>query len=549
MERSNDIYLMPFTARAVLVYHVLKRLQFNIAGFFDNAKQLEGKTYCDTLISTPFVKKNENSIIVLCEPRFFSENRLQIGELLYTRYTSIKDIIRLDEAQEAVDDVDVQAFSDLVPAQFNTSKAMAKHYTGKRPDCLFINKDFAVSVAPLVISEDGCVVKCYFHANESESYDLVMRVLRTKRAIKPVIAILAKSNPFGVMKTDGYMKAVLATDEILADSCMRLYIEKSSDEFFCKGISVTEIKRDVVSIHYSCHNLTHINEIRDILNCSDLIYVHSIYYYDEEILNGVSTPIVYDIHGVVPEETEYTGNMGKTVELYQSEALAFSSCRLFICRNEAMMSYYHQKYKAPKCKMMLLPSISEATLPKRKHLCSGSEADERISIVYSGGTVKWQLVPMMLEGISRRPEYHYIVASSEVEKFNELTEPLTDNDIEVLYVEPDLLKNVYRRAQYGFVLRDDIIINRVACPTKLVDYCAYGVVPIMLSDRIGDFGKYGLRFVYYYDFLNNRLPDEKMRLEMAEANYQIVRKMAEEYDICKRGLLARVLRLAKESYK
>ena len=56
----------------------------------------------------------------------------------------------------------------------------------------------------------------------------------------------------------------------------------------------------------------------------------------------------------------------------------------------------------------------------------------------------------------------------------------------------------------GFVLRDDVLVNRVACPTKLLEYIQYGVLPIVLSDAIGDFKELGYKYIGLDDFVNLR---------------------------------------------
>ncbi len=57
------------------------------------------------------------------------------------------------------------------------------------------------------------------------------------------------------------------------------------------------------------------------------------------------------------------------------------------------------------------------------------------------------------------------------------------------------LKEIYTECHYGFILREDSIVNQVACPTKLVEYLAMGVVPIVDSNNIGDFKTMGMRFI------------------------------------------------------
>ena len=80
------------------------------------------------------------------------------------------------------------------------------------------------------------------------------------------------------------------------------------------------------------------------------------------------------------------------------------------------------------------------------------------------------------------------------------------------------LLHAYRQCHFGLLLREDTIINHIACPTKLVEYIAMGIVPILESPQIGDFESLGMRFVRLQDLVSRQLPDEETRNHMAEEN-------------------------------
>ena len=86
------------------------------------------------------------------------------------------------------------------------------------------------------------------------------------------------------------------------------------------------------------------------------------------------------------------------------------------------------------------------------------------------------------------------------------------------------LRGAYEQAQYGFVLRDNIIVNNVACPTKLIDYIKYDIIPILKSPHIGDFDRYGLQYLSIEDFLVNKFPtdeEEKKMCKKIKKLYQV----------------------------
>ncbi|MGE0906881.1 hypothetical protein AB4M30_16785 [Escherichia coli] len=80
--------------------------------------------------------------------------------------------------------------------------------------------------------------------------------------------------------------------------------------------------------------------------------------------------------------------------------------------------------------------------------------------------------------------------------------------------------NVMARCHLGFVLRDDIVVNRVACPTKLIEYLECGVVPVVKSPDIGDFNSLGYSFIKV-DEICSPLKMEEL-YEKVENNYRVL---------------------------
>ena len=94
------------------------------------------------------------------------------------------------------------------------------------------------------------------------------------------------------------------------------------------------------------------------------------------------------------------------------------------------------------------------------------------------------------------------------EKFSDKNISLENVDIRGVKAEE--LANYYKKAHYGFVLRDDIPVNNVACPTKLVEYMNYGIIPIVLSDEIGDFKDIGFENLSVNNIVKNLSPKKSI---------------------------------------
>lgn len=96
----------------------------------------------------------------------------------------------------------------------------------------------------------------------------------------------------------------------------------------------------------------------------------------------------------------------------------------------------------------------------------------------------------------------------------------------------------YQTAHYGFVLRDDITVNNVACPTKLVEYLQYGILPILLTPNIGDFAARGMEYLPLEDLLAGKLPSEEQRRQMAARNGEVLGLLLQDHLDGRRQLAA-----------
>jgi len=83
--------------------------------------------------------------------------------------------------------------------------------------------------------------------------------------------------------------------------------------------------------------------------------------------------------------------------------------------------------------------------------------------------------------------------------------------IEILSLSPEELKRYYVKAHYGFILRDDVVVNRVACPTKMIEYLNYGMIPVVLSPFVGDFDEMGYEYVKLSDFNAENKPAKSLK--------------------------------------
>lgn len=315
---------------------------------------------------------------------------------------------------------------------------------------------------------------------------------------------------------DGMVQRIQSIDSFFLDE-ERVYLSSSFRRFTKKKV----LKKGKVTV-IECNALLHFIFILKLFRQSTSIYIHSVF----NVLPNIF-PILFsgnriytiDMHGVVPEEFEL--NLSPTYAKIYSvvEKIIFKKATNIICVTKAMQEYYSKKYTYNK--NYIVYTILPQNLTDDRPI--SLEANAPLYVIYSGNTQKWQNIDLMCKLIKNNlaQNVQYIILTGEISKMDFYIEKygLTGKNIEVKSVQPYELGDYYRKASYGFILRDDVIVNNVACPTKLVEYMYYGIIPIVLSENIGDFNKYN------YDYIHYKKLNQSLTVRKSFKNRNIIEKL------------------------
>jgi hypothetical protein len=234
---------------------------------------------------------------------------------------------------------------------------------------------------------------------------------------------------------------------------------------------------------------------------------------------------IIDIHGAVPEEFRYQGDLVNAQHFEDIEKSAVSQFQYIVVVSNAMRFHLENKYRGLiKGRFITLPIFHGISAYQNEKPYDHGKP----TVIYAGGLQKWQQVPMMLDAISRTVSlYKYKFYCPEPEKvLAMLPKELKINDsLEIGSKSAGEIFSLYHECHYGFALREDIIINRVACPTKIIEYLAMGIVPIVDNENIGDFRELGMQSIPLHDLLNSFLPDEVVRKAMVKNNFEVYEKI------------------------
>lgn len=332
--------------------------------------------------------------------------------------------------------------------------------------------------------------------------------------------------PYPEREKDGYFQRIKAIDSLFQDK-WRVYVEVG--ELFSNGQWYDRPADKVIVLRYSSTKQRQLKVFLFVLALllkGRNLYSHSVLRINDG-LNRFLFHIPFinkaiDIHGVVPEEFRMHNDFYSAVLYDKLEEMAVSRSDLIISVTQSMQNYFYGKYRELiKGDMILLPifpAIENYTTDKRYGKCLPI-------VVYAGGTHKWQQVPKMVKAISKTiKSYRFKFYCPHPDEVIAQFDPhvLFSDNLEIAAKDQNELFEIYKEVHFGFVLREDMVVNNVACPTKLIEYIAMGIVPILETVNLGDFNTLGIKYVAFEDFVNLRTPNAVERNLMAEHNFKII---------------------------
>ncbi len=337
--------------------------------------------------------------------------------------------------------------------------------------------------------------------------------------------------PYPERENDGYFQRIREIDSLFTDR-WRVYVDHETlpgrESWFDRPAPKTLVLRVTGSAQRKVF-------VRGLVLLATLrcraIYFHSVLRMEESrfglLMYVPGIRKVLDVHGVVPEEFRFHHDYFSACLYERHERLAVMKSNSVIVVSNAMHRYLQQKYrdslqaKVIVCPIFpgIIPTVAEREYPDGKPV-----------VVYAGRLQKWQQVPKMVDAIVRAVNFclHKFYCPDPNAVIKMLPEHLRRNPSVIVEAKTrEELLAIYPQCHYGFILREDIVVNHVACPTKLVEYLAMGIVPIVDCEEIGDFKEMGMRYLPLADFVAGRLPDPVTRAQMAAENLLVHHSLQE----------------------
>ena len=347
--------------------------------------------------------------------------------------------------------------------------------------------------------------------------------------------------------TDGYIQRVFAIDNDALNGIGKLYFEHVPDIDQLLYERVDELH---MIIKVNLLNELNVKVITGLFKKCRVVYAHSVFRCSEWELNPqilkwlVQNQVFFivDMHGAVPEEIAMQGHAIIAHVHQKTEEIVMAGANRIICVNHAMQDHYLNKYRYLKQKpqFIVMPIFPPADID-RETIANKVEAYEpdKVKVVYAGGMQKWQNIALMQDVIEKlQDKCSFNILTGEVDSFLALYGDRKGNrSMFVRKATPKEVKEINCESHYGFALRDNTIVNNVACPTKMIEYIQQGVVPILKSDRIGDFLRNGLKYMHLDAFSKGKFFSKEEYEKAVFKNLQVLDRFSDDYEKGKKELL------------
>ena len=197
--------------------------------------------------------------------------------------------------------------------------------------------------------------------------------------------------------------------------------------------------------------------------------------------------IVFWAQGVWPEESfERHKSCIRFAACSFVEKRALSRAKRVFVVSSAQQHHYEEKYSIDLSNKTFVMSCSNEPFHREAFFTSGKY--QHPVFLYAGSLAKYQCVDLMLDAFGRAqrvlPDARLLFYTRQQEEAKRLVEDHGLENVEIDYKTQDELSAAIAAVKYGFVIRDNSIVNRISTPTKISTYIANGIIPIYSSSLL-----------------------------------------------------------------
>lgn len=240
---------------------------------------------------------------------------------------------------------------------------------------------------------------------------------------------------------------------------------------------------------------------------------------------------IFWAQGVVAEESymRHRSLVRKKI-LSFLERFALQKASLCFCVSNEQCNYYEREYNLNiRNKTIIMPCFNTALNPES---FSQSKYDVN-TFCYVGSLAVWQYFEETVRLYKKieeelKEKIRFKVLTSEKNKAEEILEKYGVRNYYINFVSTKELPSELKDCKFGFILRENHIVNNVATPTKLSTYLSNGIIPIF-TDSIKDFARLADRYNYLLCISN--INDDKTIIDFCSEKIEVESVLKEYSDI------------------
>lgn len=252
---------------------------------------------------------------------------------------------------------------------------------------------------------------------------------------------------------------------------------------------VTRYYMDTIKqgIEYNGNRVVYTKDLYDIKS-DEVMVVPTVIEAFKLLIKKRHKNVIVWIQGVLPEES-YMKNKSKfrMIVLNYIEKYVLKRAKMIFFVSEEMKKHYIKKYKISfEDRSFIMPCFNTSINTNR--FFNDNKYNKNI-FTYVGSLSIWQCFEETLDiykAIEEKIPSMLKVYTKDIDTAEKLIKSKNILNYSVKYVENNKLPDELKDVKYGFLIRENNIVNNVATPTKLSTYLSCGVIPIY-SDCISDF--------------------------------------------------------------
>ncbi|GMR25128.1 MAG: hypothetical protein BMS9Abin39_0406 [Ignavibacteria bacterium] len=209
--------------------------------------------------------------------------------------------------------------------------------------------------------------------------------------------------------------------------------------------------------------------------------------------------LLYDNRGVFIEEEIFKNHWRKEslkVKLFRYlEKRVIKKSNAVIVVSRAFKQYLIEKFEKYDAnlnrKVQVIPNRTLVSDRKESESYNIDHRKENIVGVYSGSAASWQNISELLQFINECkkvfPDFLFKIVSYQIGEFKNIikTKQNLIDKIELITADSTEVTHILSDCDFGVLLRENNLINRVSSPLKFAEYLAAGI-PVVLSESVGD---------------------------------------------------------------